>query len=34
MKAIAQATGREMSKIKADVRELGDLGKVAQVMNK
>ena len=31
MKAIAESTGREMKKIKADYAEIGDLGIVAMV---
>jgi DNA ligase-1 len=31
MKAIASATGRTLQKIKADLQEQGDLGKVAQI---
>ncbi len=31
MKAIASATGRSLQKIKADLQEQGDLGKVAQI---
>jgi DNA ligase-1 len=32
MKAIAQATGRSMDKIKIDAQEKGDLGLVAEVI--
>lgn len=32
MKAIKEATGRTMDKIKADVQEYGDIGTVAQVL--
>jgi ATP-dependent DNA ligase len=31
MKAIKEATGRTMDKIKSDVQEYGDIGTVAQV---
>jgi len=31
LKAIAESTGREMKKIKADYAELGDLGVIAMV---
>jgi DNA ligase-1 len=31
MKAIASATGRSLQKIKSDLQEQGDLGKVAQM---
>lgn len=31
MKAIAESTGREMKKIKADYAEIGDLGIIAMV---
>lgn len=31
MKAIAEATGRSLAKIKSELKEQGDLGKVAQV---
>lgn len=34
MKAIKEATGRSMDKIKADVQEHGDIGTVAQVLSR
>jgi hypothetical protein len=34
LKAIAESTGREMKKIKADYAEIGDLGVIAMVCSR